>query len=139
MLELIVAVLVAVGIMIAVGTVVKDFLGMPQVINFDVQLISVGVVGGTFFTVTQTFVMIAIPIIVHVAVWALRRWAVSNVASGDWGQEAQWGYELFMEGDEEFLEAAEALPPDEVTEVKIIAESKEELRELIIERYQRLK
>lgn len=61
--------------------------------------------------------------------------------SGDYGQETQWAAELVDEGDELFtLAVAEMnqVDPSELRDVGIIAESKEELRELTVERFDEL-
>ena len=55
--------------------------------------------------------------------------------SGDYGEEAQWAAEIANSGDREFQFAVQALPQRELREIGIIAESKEELRELTIERF----
>lgn len=55
---------------------------------------------------------------------------------GGLGDEAQWAAEFIKDGDQEFTRAMTALPSADLKEVKIIAESKNELRELTIERYE---
>lgn len=54
--------------------------------------------------------------------------------SGKYGPEAQWAAEIANSGDEEFQFAVRVLSKREMREIGIIAESKEELRELTIER-----
>lgn len=54
--------------------------------------------------------------------------------SGEYGPEAQWAAEIADSGDEEFKFAVSVLSNREMREIGIIAESKEELRELTIER-----
>lgn len=54
---------------------------------------------------------------------------------GEYGELAQWGAEIIDEGDIEFAFAMNALSKSERKEIGIIAESKEELRELTVERF----
>lgn len=53
---------------------------------------------------------------------------------GDYGEVTQWAAEIAEEGDREFVMALNELPDEQKREIGIIAESKEELRELVIER-----
>lgn len=57
--------------------------------------------------------------------------------NGEYGNETMWASELIEEGDELFIVAVNTLPKTEMTEVGIIAESKEELRELAVERFEK--
>lgn len=62
----------------------------------------------------------------------------SKALDGDYGEVTQWAAEITRDGDREFAIAVQALPKSERREIKIIAESKEELRELTIERFDEL-
>lgn len=68
----------------------------------------------------------------------VRKWNdqrhVDNALDGEYGQETQWAAELSQEGDTLFEIAATELPQEDLMEVGIVAESKEELRELTVER-----
>lgn len=60
-----------------------------------------------------------------------------KVLSGGYGEVAKWAGEIIEEGeDRHFILAMNALPQEEIMEVSIIAESKEEMRELIKERFE---
>jgi len=56
--------------------------------------------------------------------------------NGDYGDATRWATELVNEGDREFMIAVNALPQTEITEVGIIADSKQELRERTIARFE---
>lgn len=56
--------------------------------------------------------------------------------SGGYGEETKWASELIQEEDDEFILAVNALGQNEMMEIGIVAESKEELRELTIERFE---
>lgn len=58
--------------------------------------------------------------------------------NGDYGNETMWASELVEEGDQLFIMAVNTLPQSEMTEVGIIAESKQELRDLTVERFEDL-
>lgn len=58
--------------------------------------------------------------------------------NGEFGDMTKWGAQITKDGDEEFAEAIEALPETEKMEIAIIAESKEELRELAVERFEEM-
>lgn len=57
-----------------------------------------------------------------------------KLLNGDYGEQARWAAELVQSGDTEFIEACARLPQVELREVGIMAEDKEELRELTVER-----
>lgn len=57
-----------------------------------------------------------------------------KILDGDYGEQARWAAELVQSGDEEFIEASAKLPQIELREVGIMADDKEELRELTVER-----
>jgi len=57
-----------------------------------------------------------------------------KVLNGDYGEQARWAAELVQSGDTEFIEASARLPQIELREVGIMADDKEELRELTVER-----
>lgn len=58
----------------------------------------------------------------------------NKARNGDYGVETKWAAELVDEGDQLFTIAVVELPNTEMKEVGIIAESKDELRELTVER-----
>lgn len=57
-----------------------------------------------------------------------------KVLNGDFGVESQWAAELVESGDEKFLEASNELTEMELRESGIVAETREELRESVIEK-----
>lgn len=59
-----------------------------------------------------------------------------NALQGKYGDETRWATELIEEGDEHFTLAVSTMPDMELKEVGIIAESKEELRERTVERFE---
>lgn len=67
--------------------------------------------------------------------WYSRR-QVSNALDGEYGKETKWAAELSKEGDQLFEMAATELDQSELMEIGIVAESKEELRELTVERFE---
>lgn len=61
-----------------------------------------------------------------------------NAMNGKYGDETRWATELIDEGDQHFTLAVQSLPQKEMMELGIIAESKEELRNKTIERFEEL-
>lgn len=57
---------------------------------------------------------------------------------GELGIENQWAAELDQEGDQLFIIAANSLPDMELKEAGIVAESKQELREETVERFEQM-
>jgi hypothetical protein len=93
---------------------------------------SIGTIGGVL-------AVTLVPGFVSTLFVFLRTVKRNRALNGDFGDEAQWASELIIEeNDEAFILATQALPKDEVREVGIIAESKEELRELTLERMDEL-
>lgn len=88
----------------------------------------VGVIGAA--VIVASIVAIKLVGVVFIALYSYR------ALKGSLGDEAQWAAEFIKEGDEEFTRAMTALPSQELKEARIIAESKEELREITIERYE---
>lgn len=134
------ALLVGVVTMIVIGTVVKAILGLRSGLNWLLQTTTlVAVASYAPWVVTlQAAILVALPTVVHVTTYTLRKVIEVRAARGHYGEEAKWAYELFDEGDQEFLIAQQALPQSEITEVAVIANSKQELRELMIDRYEEL-
>lgn len=67
-----------------------------------------------------------------------RRRQRANALNGKYGNMTMWAAELIDDGDREFTIAATALSDKERMEIGVIADSKEELRELTIERLEEL-
>lgn len=83
-------------------------------------------------------IIAAFPLVTRLIAVGFIAWMGRRALTGKLGEETQWAAELVEEGDKEFMQAAKALPSYELKEVGIIAESKTELRDLTIERYEEL-
>lgn len=77
--------------------------------------------------------LVAYYVVSSIVSWWRRR-KFKKALDGDYGDEARWTTELIDEEDEMFIRATPWLSSNDRREVSIIAESKEELRELVIER-----
>lgn len=75
------------------------------------------------------------PILVTLLVIADRKWQKRKTLNGKYGIESQWAAELVEDDDREFEIAMQHLPEMHLREVGVIAESKDELRELTIDRF----
>lgn len=95
------------------------FAGVLLYAGFVGSTIAGGLVGLVF----------AIRIFAFIWFWNLGR----KYLNGDYGERTMWAAELAKEGDEEFIEAASNLNEMEMREVGIISDSKEELREMVVE------
>lgn len=115
----------------AVGVAVLQIIGMA---TLAYGLLSVGVVG-----IIGAGIIAAFPITTRLFAYLFVAWIKARAMSGKMGDETMWAAELVEEQDTEFIRATAALPSYELKEVGIIAESKEELRDLTIERYEQYK
>lgn len=82
--------------------------------------------------------MIVYPILINIVSLVDKRRQRENALDGEYGVETQWAAELVESGDTEFAIAVNDLPKMDLKEVGIIADSKEELRRLTIERHDEL-
>lgn len=97
-------------------------------------LLTIGMVSLPF-----AIIIALVPTILRVILWTYLLVMSWRALRGAMGEETKWAAELFEESDEEFMEATRALPQQELRENAIIAETKDGLRELTIERYKELK
>ena len=116
------------------NTLVNATVQFTSMIGLGVLLMWYGIVG-----VVGLLVVALAPLWIRVVALAYLYIQGRRALDGAFGDEAQWAAELLKEGDMEFLEAAENLPNQEVTEIRIIAESKQDLRDLTVERYEELR
>lgn len=91
-----------------------------------------------FFSLSAVIAMTIYPLIINISAIIYKRNQRTRALDGKYGEETQWATELVDSGDEHFTIAVNALPERELMEIGIIAESKEELRELTIERFNEL-
>lgn len=89
------------------------------------------VIVGTI-TASQTINVIAS----SVKLWNRRQ--RNKALNGDYGEVTKWAAEMTKNGDMEFATAIQALPEKELMEIGIVADSKEELRKLVVERFNKL-
>lgn len=91
---------------------------------------------------TQIGIAIAALVTMYFALKLLRivlvRRQREKALNGKHGIESRWAAELDEQGDQMFIMAANSLPDMELKEIGIVAESKEELRELTIERFEEM-
>jgi hypothetical protein len=59
---------------------------------------------------------------------------VRKTRDGEYGEVAKWGQELIDEGDDGFVLATQEITQEDMMEIGIVAENKEELRQLAMER-----
>lgn len=137
-LEIATALGVAIVGTVVIGTFVKSMLGLRSAVNWFVQTLVLGtaVFVAPWPTALQAAIIVAFPTFIHLLVYAGRLFILWRVKRGDYGEEAKWAYELFKEQDTEFIRAQAALPKQDVMEAKVIADSKQQLREVVIDRYE---
>jgi len=117
-------------------------IGGQGLATFIGQLLTVGLLaaGLQFVGFVSMFVAIGLVSIVgtvrvftYLWFWRLGR----KILNGAYGEESMWAAEIAQD-DDEFVEATAMLTEKQLTEIGIIAESKEELREKTIERAEKL-
>lgn len=102
-------------------------------IGLAYTLLTLGVVG-----MVGAVIVAALPTLLRIVFWSFLIVMSYRALKGSFGKETQWAAELFKEGDTEFIRAVKALPQNELVEIRIIAETKDGLRDLTIERYEQL-
>lgn len=105
--------------------------------NNSIVILSVATIF-SLASISPTVVLAAFvgPLVVNVVHTLRKRRQRRRALNGDYGEPTKWATELVNEGDREFALAVNSLPQDEITEVGIIAESKQELRERTVARFE---
>jgi hypothetical protein len=133
---------IGIGLLIVYGTVFGRLFGATaksgvlQIFSaaFTLFLISEHTTA-SFELLISTTATIVLIIFVSMAKGYAESKRISRALDGEYSDAAQWTMELIQE-DDELQRAFEELPDIEVKEVQIIAESKDELRELMIDRHE---
>lgn len=117
------------------GFVLRGVLGLPSIVNYAGQLVVIGVVANTIGAAfVPTALAVAVLTAMHIAKVVAMLFLSWKGMRGDYGEEVRWMLELIDEQDNEFLQAQRVLPDREIREVKILSDTKQELRENMIER-----
>lgn len=125
--------------MVVVGTVVKGMMGLSSISNFILQTFTLYTIAILFgFTRIELLIVVTFPAVIHFLKWSLERFIEFRARRGAYGDKARWAIELFDERDQKFIHAQTVLPDREVREIKVVSDSKEELREMMVERYNEL-
>lgn len=126
--------------MIVVGTVVRQMLGLRSAINWFVQsAVCAGIATSMAFGTVATVAVITLPTVIHGTRFLLTFIFHYRAKNGHYGEDEKWVYELMVEEqDQMFVHAITALPENEKMELKVIADSKQELRDLTIDRFDEL-
>lgn len=82
--------------------------------------------------------MIATPFLLNGLSYGLIVFQQRRARSGKYGEEVRWATELIDNEDEYFKYVISQMPRREMREIGIIAETKDELRELTIERFEEI-
>lgn len=139
--EIGVAVGISIVVMIVVGTIVKGLLGFRSAVNYVAQQLTLGIIGYIAatefgFALVAVGILVLFPPVVHLITQLLTRFIMWRTARGDYGEHAKWAYELFNEGDTKFIRAQTYLSAMDVREIVVIADSKQEFRDLMVERFE---
>jgi len=126
--------------MVVVGTIVKQFLGLRSGINWLAQTaVLAGAASVLALATIPTVIMVLFPTVIHLLKFGVLKVIEYRVVNGHYGDSIMWAYELIEhEEDREFMYAQAALPPMEIKELQVMADSKQELRDLTVERYEEL-
>lgn len=92
----------------------------------------------TFFALYAALAMTLYPLAINVSSLIYKRNQRGRALGGHYGDEVQWAAEIAESGDQQFAIAVNELPERELMEIGIIAESKQELRDLTVERFEEL-
>jgi len=117
----------------------QPFVGVMQaVVGALIGLAAVEFIGLALWVAVATTIASQTINVIAASVKAWNRRQRSKALDGDYGEVTQWAAEMTKNGDMEFATAIQALPKNERMEIGVIAESKEELRELTMERFDEL-
>lgn len=97
-------------------------------------LIYVGIFSSLYVAIATTLVPLTTNIPALLYNWNQSRQR-ENALDGEYGDLTRWGAELSEEGDEEFVIAMNGLTREDRMEIGVIADTKSELREKVIERF----
>lgn len=131
--------------LVAASVLAKTILGGGPGFNLLMQFTAMAAVAGLLLKFgiiagwLSIILLVTLPVTLRVITYTILLLSSIRALRGGYGEETRWAAELFKEGDKEFIEATKALPKTELRELAIIAESKEGLRNLTIERYEELK
>jgi hypothetical protein len=124
-------------ILMVVSSRIIRALGGNSVAVYAIQILLMTAYAGVmFFTISVWVAAFAffVPHLVRIFVVLLAQRVAGKVRDGEWGEPAMWVYELHEAEDEEFIRAVNALSDEERRDIGIIAESKDDLRERVVER-----
>lgn len=97
-------------------------------------LVYIGIFSSPYVVIATTLVPLSTNIPALLYNWNKNRQR-ENALDGEYGNLTQWGAELSEEGDDEFVIAMNGLTREDRMEIGIIADTKSELREKTIERF----
>lgn len=91
-------------------------------------------VSNSIILVPAAVVLALLPFVIRVFAMMWFYYIGKKILNGDFGEESQWAAQLTEAGDEEFIEASQNLSKIELRESGIIAETREEMRDVVIEK-----
>jgi hypothetical protein len=101
-------------------------------------VVSYAMLSVSFVGLPVVGVMVLMPLALRIFAYAWFYRQGKKLLNGDFGEQARWALELFEEGDDEFIEASARLSQIQLREIGIVADDKEELRELTVEHAQEM-
>jgi hypothetical protein len=121
------------------GRIIADFLGQYgwRAVPFQCAFgLLIGLLASNFISYVLIVVSATaiLPFIINLVGWLYQIMQRRRALDGSYGESAKWAAELVDGGDEEFEFAINKLSDDELLEIGIIANDKDELRELTIQR-----
>lgn len=136
--NIVLSVVVTIALLYVVATLVRA-IGGNSMATIIAQFVAVGLFAGALVYTNSISLLVAgalLSLVIAIRIFAfVWFWHIGRkMMDGKYGKETQWAVELTKEDDMEFMKASAQLPQEELREVGIIAESKEELREKTIER-----
>jgi len=121
-------------------TVIANLFGIIGILKKSLQTVGLALIGMMLFQAdligyVLLGIIVLIPLTIGVLSFLFVFWYTYRALNGKLGDEAKWMAELMRDDDNaEFAQAALSLPEQELNEIRIIAESKQELHDLIIKR-----
>jgi hypothetical protein len=139
MIAQIAAVIAVSFISLWLGANIATVLGQTNFRIIPFQMAVAGILGyivGLIISSATTIAVVAliVPVTINGLAIVYKHWQDRRALNGAYGKPTQWATELVKDGDTEFAHAIKILSRDELVEIGVVAEDKEHLRELTMER-----
>lgn len=122
------------GLALLAAIIIPRVLGMLELEIVAFVLIGASSVYSGFLPLWAGIIIAVVPIITNLFMWVYFIWLGRRALDGDFGEAQMWMAEYVRDGDPVFISALDQLSEMDKKEIILIADSKQELKELAMER-----